>query len=89
MSEEQKVFDYRVLLACAGVVITGLSVVATLSIKLYQVEENKLDIDRDRVELLKEIRENRDSINQVKDQVNTLKNIYMRRIPNDDVIGGE
>ena len=80
MSEEQKAFDYRVLLACAGVVITGLSVVATLSIKLYQVEENKSQIELDRAELLKEIRENRASINQVKDQVNTLKSIYMHRL---------
>ena len=89
MPEEQKVFDYRVLLACAGVVITGLSVVATLSIKLYQVDENKSQIDRGRLELLEAIRENRDSINQLKDQVNALKNFTMRRMPNDDVIGGE
>ena len=87
--DENNKFDYRILISCASIVIAGIAFVGMMSVKLYQVEENRNKIDKDRAELMESIKENRSSINQLKDHMNTLKNIYMRRVPNDDVIGGE
>ena len=87
--DENNKFDYRILISCASIVIAGIAFVGMMSVKLYQVEENRNKIDKDRAELMESIKENRSSINQLKDHMNTLKNIYMSRVPNDDVIGGE
>ena len=87
--DENNKFDYRILISCASIVIAGIAFVGMMSVKLYQVEENRNKIDKDRDELMESIKENRSSINQLKDHMNTLKNIYMSRVPNDDVIGGE
>ena len=87
--DENNKFDYRILISCASIVIAGIAFVGMMSVKLYQVEENRNKIDKDRAELMESIKENRSSINQLKDHMNTLKNIYISRVPNDDVIGGE
>ena len=77
-------FDLRILLACSGVVIAGLSIVATLAVKLYQVDENKIDIRENMITIKAEVHENRMSINQVKEQVGHIKTLYMRKRDNSE-----